>query len=344
MKLGIIYSGEKLEPRSFRALTHIGIIEGIEVTQLIDASTHAGSEDQERVQNVGKFLRIEPERPSEVDFEAFDALIIEVGSNARFQLSSVISHAVDTAVHLHLPYDALTTLPFADVIDLYKRAESNGVWILACSRFLFGQVYTRFREKITSFEFGGLSDLSFRIGIGPVLEDRQLLRFGMHHLNILFDLLREKPVGLSVVGNSDQVSQPCVNFTLRFASGEIANFFLTANRAWGVPYHWIEVSGRNSYAVTDLVTRRYRTSIDTATQVSEINDDDQAPSLYGSAGKISSIVSAARSDAFDVEAVSHFSKLTKRSLWVYEMLREILSTGDSIATRTFSNDTPDGWQ
>jgi len=338
-------------------------MEGIEITQLIDASS--GGEDQQRVEKVAKFLRFAPERQSYPDFKSVDALIVEVGLNARtpFQIGNLIPRAIDAGVHLHLPYDTLTALPYERVTDLFARAESKNknVVLLACSRFLFGQCYTRFREGIISFDFGGVRDANFRIGIGPVRARQQLLAFGIHHLNILFDILPEKPIGITAVSSVDPLSQPCVNFTMRFARGEIANFFLTANRLWGGVYHWLEISGRNAYAATDLITRRYRTGIDAGTQISETNDDDQGTVLFGSAGKLRQFTAAAAES--NVSAVANFSKITKRSLWVYRTLNEMLPTPTSvpndadiaesrdmsltntgIATRNISTDASDGWQ
>ena len=342
MKLGIVYSGERLEPRSFRGLQQVAVLTGdIEITQLIDASS--ADEDRGRVENFASFLRLAPERQAYPDFQSVDALIIEVGSNPRepFQIGSLISQAVEAGVHLHLPYNALTALPYDAVVDLFELAEARGVRIVACTRFLFGQAYTQFRQKINTIEFGHVRDANCRIAIGPVERD-QLLEFALHHLNIIFDLFPEKPVGITVMASSDPAFQPCIHFALRFKNGEISSHFLTANRLWGSVYHSIEVSGNNAYAWTDLGIFRYRTGMDANTQVSDgLNDDDQGHVIYGSSGKLKYFTSV---ESEDVSAIAHFSKITKRSLWVYRILQDIL-TNDSIATRSLScTDTADGWK
>lgn len=346
MKLGLVYSGEELEPRSFRAIPHhLAIVEeDIELTQIIDASS--ADEDRQRVKNVGRLFQLQPKRQSHLDFGSVDAVIVEIGKNPseNFKLRSVLFRAVDAGVHLHLPYDALTTLSYKEVVDLFARADVKGVEILACTRFLFGQTYTQFRQNIKDLEFGPVSDLSFRIGIGPVGTQDDLMPFVIHHLNILFDLLLEDsreimdPIEITTVApQASSLYQPCINFTILFARNKIANFFLTANRLWGTAYHSIEISGRNAYAVTDLGSYKCRTSIRTSTQASDgLSDDDQGHVLYGSTGKLRQFTTATKG-----ESVTDFSQITKWSLGIYHMLQEMVAE-KNINTRRISCDMLNG--
>ena len=359
MKLGIIYSGERLEPRAFRSFVHLASVDDLfEITCLVDASLT--DEDRQRVDRFARLLRLRPE--TELDFQSLDAeaWIVEIGSNPKepFQISALLAAAVDAGVHVHLPYSALSAIPYKEVLDLYAQAASNGVFIMALSRFLFGECYTRFRAALNSFAFGSVRDANFRCGIGPVASRNELLAFGLHHINIAFDVFPQKPVGIGVVESGNPLTQPCLSFTMRYQDGEIFNFFLTANRIWGTAYHHIEVSGRNAYAESDLITHRSRSTLDSGAgaYISEISDDDQGAVLFGSSGKIRYFTAAASAasaaSGSDVSTIEDFSKITKRSLWVYWTLDEMLKDAPAgMAERSFPRDSEvpdsdassDGW-
>ena len=345
MRLGVIYSGERLDPRVFRALQHVipKKVE-MEISQVVDASVY--EDDSARVKQFAEFLHLVPEKPARPDFSAVDALIVEVGSEAReaFELKNLITEAIHTGKHLLLPYNALSQLAFEEAIDVFKLAEANKVVLLGCSRFLFGQCYTRLRERVRAMEFGGFQDGLFRSGIGPALES-ELLTFGLHQLNLLFDLQPQLPEEITVTaGATESFTQPCISFALRFKKG-VATFFLTANRLWGSNYHLIEISGAGSYVTTDLITWKFETA--TATEISTINDDDQGTVIFGSSGKLSvffAAAAAARAEGIATTTISEFAKITQRSLWVFHKLQSTLADMASKGTRTgviSTDDAPD---
>lgn len=326
LRIGVIYSGHDIQPRSLRGLPHLVLLDRCRVTRLLDTST--SDSDSTRVQWVGNLFRLKPQpldltKPldfTKLNLTNVDAFIVEIDTNSN-NLCSLLNAAIDARKHLYLPYKAFASLDFNETLNLLDRAEKNGTIILSVTRFLFGNIYQEFRDVLKDgLAFGNVRDALFRIGVGPVVDKQALLRIGLHSLNVLFDIINgaEPPSEISVAVNESDSSHPAIVFTLLWEDMLVATFYLTSNRLWGGNYHKIEVSGRNAFASTDF-SKFSATSSENHIASRDSGDDAQSHVIYGPSGKLQTFVNLAT----EKEEIEEYHRISKRSLWVFERIKHI---------------------
>ena len=325
MRIGVVYSGEQIQPWLFQALYPIQL----RVNCIANSSVIP--ENRVRVEEFASFFECDFfESPGEMFNTVkpkLDAVLIvsdEVASVPRAQL---IESALVAGINVlsPTPPDSLEEgLHLAAVSEKYKRLVMTG------TRFIFGRCIQEILRIVSDSGFGIIQDMRFLLGIGRVPYLNDLLKFGDSHFQIVFEIVRRLFVEYTVLPEEATVmasrnGAPNMACTLRFPQGALCTFCQTSNRQWGNDsYHKIEITGGASYVWSDLQTWKCFSTENTFRMGG--GDEEISANIQGASGQLNEFCLAIEGHR---EPYAGTLRSTLPALWFRERLQDCIEQGQT---------------
>lgn len=323
MRIGVVYSGEQLQPWLFRGLYPVQL----RVSCVADASVVP--ENRTRVEEFASFFECDffadPEEMFNTASPKLDGVIIvseETASAPRLQL---IESALAAGIHVLSP-SPLNSL--ADGIHLAAVSEKYERLVMTGTRFIFGRCVQAILRIISTPEFGGIQDMRFLFGIGRVPYLNDLLKFGDSHFQIAFEIVRRlfaeyAMLPEEITAMASRNGAPNVTCAVRFPQGAICTFCQTSNRQWGNDaYHKIEITGEASYVWSDLQTWKHFSRENTFKMGG--GDEEISANVQGASGQLQEFYAAIQGDR---EAYAGTLRSVLPTLWLRERLQDCIEQG-----------------
>lgn len=322
MRIGVVYSGERIQPRIFRGY--------YSVNRRVDcvADTSVMPENSERVAELVDFFQCDHYKDPEEMFTAagIDGVIIESGTRASVQRIELIESALSAGVHVLSPTPPAS---LADGVRLAAVAEKHDRIFMTGARLMFGACFQEMLPIIGGSAFGMIQDMRFLLGIGRFAGWRAFLfsNAANCHFQLAFALVRRfietsaLPEEIAILASRN--GAPNITSIAQFPDGELLTFCLTSNRQWSNDsYHTVEITGSASHIWSDL--RTWRCYSDTNTFRIGGADDEMSGKIYGSAGQLQEFCSAIE-EAREPEAGGLRNLLP--ALWFRNLLQEGIENG-----------------
>ena len=323
MKIGIVYSGEQIQPWIFQGLYPLQL----RVSCVADSSV--APENRARVEAFASFFECDfftaPEEMFNTTAPKLDGVIIvseEIASVPRLQL---IESALAAGIHVLSP-SPLNSLEdgihVAAVSEKYKRLVMTG------TRFIFGRCVQEILRIISEPTFGEIQDMRFLLGTGRVPYLNDLLKFGDSHFQIAFAIVRRlfaehEILPEEIIAMAAGNGAPNVTCAVRFPHGALCTFCQTSNRQWGNDaYHKIEITGEASYIWSDLQTWK-RFSIENTFRMGG-GDEEISANVQGASGQLQEFCSAIQGNR---EPYAGKLRSLLPTLWLREMFQACIEKG-----------------
>jgi len=320
MRIGVVYSGEQIQPWLFQALSPV------QVRVNCIANSSVNPDNRARVEAFASFLECDFfESPEEMFNEAkpkLDGIIIVSDETASVPRPQLIESALTAGIHVLSP-GPLNTLQegihLAAVSEKYERLVMTG------TRFIFGRCLQEILRITSDSRFGIIQDFRFLLGTGRVPYLSDLLKFGETHFQIVFELARRLFVEYTVLPEEATVMvssgvAPTMACTLRFPQGALCTFCQTSNRQWGNDsYHKIEITGNASYIWSDLQTWRCFSNENTFRMGSA--DEESSANVQGTSGQLREFCLAIKGNR---EPYAGTLRSVLPALWFRESLQDCI--------------------
>lgn len=323
MKIGIVYSGEQIQPWIFQGLYPLQL----RVSCVADSSV--APENRARVEAFASFFECDfftaPEEMFNTTAPKLDGVIIvseEIASVPRLQL---IESALAAGIHVLSP-SPLNSLEdgihVAAVSEKYKRLVMTG------TRFIFGRCVQEILRIISEPTFGEIQDMRFLLGTGRVPYLNDLLKFRDSHFQIAFAIVRRlfaehEILPEEIIAMAAGNGAPNVTCAVRFPHGALCTFCQTSNRQWGNDaYHKIEITGEASYIWSDLQTWK-RFSIENTFRMGG-GDEEISANVHGASGQLQEFCSAIQGNR---EPYASTFRSVLPTLWLREVFQDCIEKG-----------------
>ncbi|MCY4569391.1 MAG: hypothetical protein OXD49_13910 [Candidatus Poribacteria bacterium] len=338
MRIGVVYSGEQIQPWLFRALYPLQL----RVSCVADASVVP--ENRVRVEEFASFFECDffpdPEEMFNTANPKLDGVIIvseEIASVPRLQL---IESALAAGISVLSP-PSLNSLE--EGIHLTALSEKYERLVMTGTRFIFGRCVQEILRIISDPVFGGIQDMRFLLGTGRVPYINDLLKFGDSHFQIAFAIIRRlfaesALLPEEIIAMATKNGAPNVTCVVRFPQGPLCTFCQTSNRQWGNDaYHKIEITGEASYIWSDLQTWKRFSSENTFRMGG--GDEEISANVQGASGQLQEFYSAIQSDR---EPYAGTLRSILPTLWLRERLQDCIEHGQpSLKMSEFRNGLDD---
>ena len=332
MRIGVVYSGEWIQPRIFRGFYSINR----RVNCVADTSIMP--EDRERVEEFVDFFKCDSYKDPKKMFETerLDGVIIESGARASVNQIELIELALSAGVHVLLPTPPSS---LAEGVRIAAIAEMhNNRIVMTGTRLMFGACFQEILPIISRSTFGTIQDMRFLLGTGRYTDWRAFLLSNAVncHFQLAFELAQrfmEAPaLPEEVAVLASRSGAPNITSIVQFPDGELTTFCMTSNRQWSNDsYHTLEITGGAAYIWSNLQT--WRCFSDNNTFRIGGSDDEMSGKVYGSAGQLQEFCSAI--DAKRTPDAGDLKRLFP-ALWFRDLLIEGIEnrqTHFKIATR-----------
>ena len=325
MRIGVVYSGEQIQPRLFRALYPVQL----RVNCIANSSVIP--ENRVRVEEFASFFECDffenPEEMFNTTHPKLDGVIIISDEKASVPRVQLIESALAAGIHVlspTLPNSLEEGLHLAAVSEKYNRLVMTG------TRFIFGRCIQEILRIVSGSGFGIIQDMRFLLGIGRVPYLNDLLKFGDSHFQIVFEIVRRLFVEYTVLPEEVTVmasrnGAPNLACTIRFPQGALCTFCQTSNRQWGNDsYHKIEITGGASYIWSDLQTWKCFSQENTFRMGG--GDEEISANVQGSSGQLREFCLAIESNR---EPYAGTLRSTLPALWFRERLQDCIERGQT---------------
>lgn len=323
MRIGVVYSGEQIQPWIFQGLYPIQL----RVSCVADSSV--APENRARVEAFASFFECDfftaPEEMFNTTAPKLDGVIIVSEETARVPRLQLIESALAAGIHVLSP-SPLNSLEdgirVAAVAEKYKRLVMTG------TRFIFGRCVQEILRIISEPTFGEIQDMRFLLGTGRVPYLNDLLKFGDSHFQIAFAIVRRlfaehEILPEEIIGMAAGNGAPNVTCAVRFPHGALCTFCQTSNRQWGNDaYHKIEITGEASYIWSDLQTWRRFSSENTFRMGG--GDEEISANVHGASGQLQEFCSAIQGNR---EPYAGTLRSLLPTLWLREMFQACIEKG-----------------
>ena len=285
MRIGVVYSGEQIQPWLLRALYPIQL----PVNCVADSSVNP--ENRARVEALASFFNCALfESPEEMFNTAelqLQGVVILSGEIASVSCVQLIESALAAGIHVLSP-GHLNSLE--DGLRLAAASEKYERLVMAGTRFIFGRCLQEILRIASESTFGIIQDMRFLLGIGRVANLKDLLKFGDVHFQIVFEIVRRLfaeytllPEEVTVMAS--KIGAPNMSCSVRFPQGALCTFCQTSNRQWGNDsYHKVEITGGASHIWSDLHTWRRFSNENTFRMGG--GDEEVSANIQGSSGQL----------------------------------------------------------
>lgn len=320
MRIGIVYSGEQIQPWLFRGLYPVQL----RVSCVADASVVP--ENRARVEAFASFFECDffaaPEEMFNTANPKLDGVIIVSEETASVPRLQLIESALAAGLHVLSP-SALNSLEdgirVAAVSEKYKKLVMTG------TRFIFGRCVQEILRMTSAAAFGEIQDMRFLLGTGRVPHLNDLLKFGDSHLQIAFAIARRlfaehEILPEEIIAMASGNGAPNVTCAVRFPHGALCTFCQTSNRQWGNDaYHKIEITGEASYIWSDLQTWKRFSSENTFRMGGA--DEEISANVQGASGQLQEFCSAIQGNR---EPYAGTLRSVLPTLWLREMFQDCI--------------------
>ena len=285
MRIGIVYSGEQIQPWLFRALYPLQLrVSGV-------ANSSVVPENRARVEEFAAFLECNffetPEDMFNTARPKLEGVIVISDETASAPLVQLIEYALAAGIHVLSPVP-LNSLE--EGLHLAAVSEKHNRLVMTGTRFVFSRCVQEILRIISDSEFGAIQDMRFLLGIGRMPFLKEMLKFGSSHFQIAFEIARRLfveytvlPEEMTVMASGSAV--PNIASILRFPQGALCTFCQTSNRQWGNDsYHTIEITGSNSYIWSDL--KMWRCFANENTFRMGGGDEEVSANIQGASGQL----------------------------------------------------------
>ena len=325
MRIGVVYSGEQIQPWLFRALYPVQL----RVNCIANSSVIP--ENRVRVEELASFFECDffetPEEMFNITKPKLDGVIIISEEAASVPPAQLIESALAAGINVLAPAAPGSLeegLHLAAASEKYKR------FVMTGTRFIFGSCIQEILRIVSSSGFGIIQDMRFLLGIGRVPYLNDLLKFGDLHFQIVFEIVRRLFVEYTVLPEEATVmasrnGAPNIACTLRFPQGALCTFCQTSNRQWGNDsYHKIEITGGASYIWSDLQTWKCFSMENTFRMGG--GDEEISANIQGSSGQLKEFCLAIEGDR---EPYAGTLRSTLPALWFRERLQNCIEHGQT---------------
>ena len=285
MRIGVVYSGEQIQPWLFRAFYPIQL----PVNCVADSSV--APENRARVEALASFFNCDffasPEEMFNTAVPKLQGVVILSEEPARVPCVQLIEAALAAGIHVLSPVH-LDSLE--DGLRLAAASEKYERLVMAGTRLIFGRCVQDILRIASESTFGTIQDMRFLLGIGRVAHLKDLLKFGEVHFQIVFEIVRRLFAEYTVLPEevtvmASEIGAPNMSCILRFPQGALCTFCQTSNRQWGNDaYHKIEITGSASHIWSDLHTWQRFSSENTFRMGSE--DEEVSANIQGASGQL----------------------------------------------------------
>ena len=323
MRIGVVYSGEQIQPWLFRALYPLQL----RVSCVADSSVIP--ENRMRVEEFASFFECDffadPEEMFNTANPKLDGVIIVSEETASVPRVQLIESALAAGINVLSP-PSLNSLE--EGIHLTALSEKYKRLVMTGTRFIFGRCVQEILRIISAPVFCGIQDMRFLLGTGRVPYINDLLKFGDSHFQIAFAIIRwlfaESAIRpeeiIAMATNNGAPNATCV---VRFPQGPLCTFCQTSNRQWGNDaYHKIEITGEASYIWSDLQTWKRFSSENTFRLGGA--DEEVSANVQGSSGQLQEFYSAVQGDR---EPYAGTLGSVLPALWLRERIRDCIEQG-----------------
>ena len=325
MRIGVVYSGEQIQPWLFRALYPV------QLRVNCIASSSVIPENRVRVEEFASFFDCDffesPEEMFTTTKLKLDGVIIVSDEMASVPRAQLIESALAAGINVLSPTPPGSLeegLHLAAASEKYKRLVMTG------TRFIFGRCIQDILRIVSDSGFGIIQDMRFLLGIGRVPYLKDLLKFGDSHFQIVFEIVRRLFVEYTVLPEEVTVmasrnGAPNIACTIRFPQGALCTFCQTSNRQWGNDsYHKIEITGGASYIWSDLQTWKCFSTENTFRMGG--GDEEISANVQGSSGQLNEFCLAIEGKR---EPSAGTLWRTLPALWFRERLQDCIEQGQT---------------
>ena len=321
MRIGVVYSGEQIQPWLFQALYPLQL----RVSCIADSSVIP--ENRVRVEALASFFECDFFQNPEEMFNAakpkLEGVLIISDEIASAPCAQFIEAALTAGINVlsPTPLNSLEEgLHLVAVSEKYKRLVMTG------TRFMFGRCIQEILRITSDTGFGIIQDMRFLLGIGRVPYLNDLLKFGDSHFQMAFEIARRLfaaytvlPEEVTVIASRD--GAPNMACTIRFPQGALCTFCQTSNRQWGNDtYHKIEITGGASYIWSDLQTWKCFSTENTFRMGG--GDEEVSANIQGTSGQLNEFCSAVEGNR---EPHAGTLRSALPALWLRERLSECIA-------------------
>lgn len=325
MRMGVVYSGEQIQPWLFRALYPVQL----RVNCIANSSVIP--ENRARVEELASFFDCDFFESAEEMFNTMhpklDGVIIVSEETASVPRARLIESALAAGINVLAPTppDSLE-----DGLHLAAASEKYNRFVMTGTRFIFGRCIQDLLRIVSDSGFGIIQDMRFLLGIGRVPYLRDLLKFGDLHFQIVFEIVRRLFVEYTVLPEEATVmasrdGAPNIACTIRFPQGALCTFCQTSNRQWGNDsYHKIEITGGASYIWSDLQTWKCFSTENTFRMGG--GDEEISANIQGASGQLREFCLAIEGHR---EPYAGTLRSILPSLWFRERLQDCIEHGQT---------------
>lgn len=323
MRIGVVYSGEQIQPWLFRGLYPVQL----RVSCVADSSVVP--ENRARVEEFASFFEcdffLDPKEMFNTANPKLDGVIIISEETASVPRVQLIESALMAGIHVlsPAPLNSLEDgIHLAAVSEKYKRLVMTG------TRFIFGRCVQEILRIISAPAFGGIQDMRFLLGTGRVPYLNDLLKFGDSHFQIAFAIVRRlfaeyEILPEEVIAMASGNGAPNVTCAVRFPHGALCTFCQTSNRQWGNDaYHKIEITGEASHILSDLQTWQRFSNENTFRMGG--GDEEISANVQGGSGQLQEFCSAIQGNR---EPYAGTLRSILPTLWLREKFQECIEQG-----------------
>ncbi len=325
MRIGVVYSGEQIQPWLFRGFYPVQL----RVSCVADASVVA--ENRARVEAFASFFECDffaaPEEMFNTVNPKLDGVIIVSEETASVQRVQLIESALAAGIHVLSP-GPINTLE--EGIHLAAMSEKYERLVITGTQFIFGRCVQEILRMISESAFGEIQDMRFLLGTGRVPYLNDLLKFGDSHFQIAFAIARRlfaehEILPEEIIAMASGNGAPNVTCAVRFPHGALCTFCQTSNRQWGNDaYHTIEITGEASYIWSDLQTWKRFSSENTFRMGSA--DEEISANVQGASGQLREFCLAIQGNR---EPYAGTLRSILPTLWLREMFQDCIEQGQS---------------
>ena len=323
MRIGVVYSGEQIQPWLFRGLYPVQL----RVSCIADSSVIP--ENRTRVEEFASFFECDffanPEEMFNAANPKLDGVIIVSEEPASVPRIQLIESALTAGIHVLSPAP-LNSLE--EGIHLVAVSEKYKKLVMAGTRFIFGRCLQDILRIVSLPTFGGIQDMRFLLGTGRVPYLNDLLKFGDSHFQIAFALVRRLFAEYAILPEeimamATRNGAPNMTCILRFPQGALCTFCQTSNRQWGNDaYHKIEITGEASHIWSDLQTWKRFSNENTFRMGG--GDEEISANVQGGSGQLQEFCSAIQGDR---EPYAGTLRSILPALWLRERIQEGIKHG-----------------
>lgn len=320
MRIGVVYSGEQIQPWPFRALYPIRL----PLTCVADSSVN--SENRVRVEEFASFFNCDffecPEEMFNTVTPKLQGVVILSDETASVSSVQLIESALAAGIHVLSPVH-LNSLE--DGLRLAAASEKYERLVMGGTRFIFGRCIQDILRIASESTFGTIQDMRFLLGIGRMANLKDLLKFGDVHFQIVFEIVRRLFAEYAVLPEevtvmASEIGAPNMSCIVRFPQGALCTFCQTSNRQWGNDaYHKIEITGEAAHIWSDLHTWRCFSTENTFRMGG--GDEEISANIQGSSGQLREFCLAIEGER---EPYTGTLRSLLPALWLRERLQDCI--------------------